>query len=268
MTDSIEQYRGLDALLYDSDYATYDPSDIHFYVEEASRCGSPVLELGCGTGRITIPIANAGVDVVGVEISPDMLEIARQKVSETPPAVAERISLVQGNMCDFDLGRTFDLVIIPFRVFICLMTVDEQKQALRNVHRHLNEGGRLILNYFDPDLREILDHNERMRSNQIFMNQFAHPLTGNPVKEWSTWDYDLTEQTIKEVRNYVEQDHQGNIVNSTFVKLSVRYIFRWEMHHLLELCGFHVEALYGDFDRTPFRARAEQIWVASPRVLN
>ena len=262
MTDTLEQYRGLDALLYDSDYAEYDPSDIVFYVGEASRCGSPVLELGAGTGRITIPIAYAEVDVVGVEISPDMLDVARHKVSELPPEIAAHISLVQGNMCDFDLGRKFDLVIIPFRVFICLMTVEEQKQALRNVHRHLNDGGRLILNFFDPDLREILDHNERMKTNQILMNRFTHPLTGNPVKEWSTWDYDLTEQTIEEVRNYVEQDHQGNIVNSTFVKLRIRYIFRWEMAHLLELCGFRVEALYGDFDCTPFKARAEQIWVA------
>ncbi len=262
LTDSVEQYRGLDAELYDSDYATYDPSDIAFYVEEATNCGSTVLELGCGTGRITIPIANAGIDIVGVEISPDMLEIARAKVAEMPSVVADRITLAQGDMCDFDLGRTFDLVLIPFRVFICLMTVEEQKQALRNIHRHMNDGAKLIINFFDPDLREILDHNERMRSNQILMNQFRHPSTGNPVKEWSTWDYDLTEQTIEEVRNYVEQDFQGNILKSTTVKLRVRYIFRWEMYHLLELCGFRVETLYGDFDRSPFKARAEQIWVA------
>jgi len=267
MNNSIEQYRGIDAELYDSDYAEYDPSDIHFYVEEAVKCGTTVLELGAGTGRITIPIANAGIDVVGVEISDDMLQIARRKVAESPPEIGERITLVQGNMCDFELNRTFELIIIPFRVFICLMTVEEQKQALYNVRRHLTETGKLIINFFDPDLREILDQKDRFRTNQILMNRFTHPVSGNPVKEWSTWDYDLTEQTIEEIRNYVEQDNDGEIVNSTFVTLRVRYIFRWEMHHLLELCGFKVEALYGDFDRSPFQARSEQIWVASPGVL-
>ncbi len=267
MTDTIDQYCGIDAILYDSDYANYDKDDIHFYVEEAVRCGKPVLELGCGTGRITIPIAYNDIEVVGVELSPDMLEIARQKVAELPPEIAGRISLVQGNMCDFELDRKFDLVIIPFRVFICLLTTLEQKQALLNVHRHLNVGGRLILNFFDPDLREILDHNEHQRSIQKLMNRFTHPLTGNNVTEWSTWDYNITEQTIEELRNYIEQDSDNNIVKSTFVKFCVRYIFRWEMHHLLELCGFRVEAHYGDFNRGPFRARGEQIWVASPGVL-
>lgn len=262
MTETISQYTGIDAELYDSDYAGYDPSDIYFYVEEAVKCGSPVLELGCGTGRITIPIANAGIEVVGVEISPDMLEIARQKIAELPAVTGEKITLVQGNMCDFHLDRKFDLAIIPFRVFLCLMTIEEQKQALLNIRRHLNDGGKLIVNFFDPDLREILDHNEHQRNVQKLMNRFKHPKTGNPVTEWSCWDYDINEQTITETRNYIEQDSENNIVGNKFVKLSIRYIFRWEMHHLFELCGFKIEALYSDFDRSPFRARGEQIWVA------
>jgi ubiquinone/menaquinone biosynthesis C-methylase UbiE len=264
MESSIEQYRGLDAELYDTDYADYPTDDIQFYVEEAVGCGSPLLELGCGTGRITIPIARAGIPVTGIDISMDMLEIATRKISRLQPDIAGRIELLQGDMRDFQLDRTFDLVIIPFRAFICLLTVEHQKQALLNVRRHITPGGRLILNFYDPNLREILDYEEKRRSVQQLMNRFKHPVSGNQVSEWSNWIYDLTEQTVEEVRNYIEEDAEGTIVSSTVVKLRVRYLYRWEMHHLLELCGYRVEQLYSDFKRKPFRARGEQIWVASP----
>ena len=260
---SVEQYTGLDAELYDVDYADYNTGDIEFYVEEAVKCGSTVLELACGTGRITFPIAEAGVEVVGVELSPDMLAVAERKVKTIPADIARKITLVQGDMRDFQLDRKFDLVLIPFRAFICLMTVEDQKQALQNVMKHLSPNGRLILNFYDPDLREILDQNERLSNVQQLMNSFVHPVSGHQVKEWSTWDCNITEQIIEEFRNYVEYDSDGSILKSTLVTLRVRYIFRWEMHHLLELCGFNVDALYGDFNRNAFRARGEQIWVAS-----
>jgi len=263
LTDlTIPQYTGLDAELYDADYADYQTGDVEFYVEEAVRCGKPLLELGCGTGRIAIPIAEAGLEVVGVEISRDMLAVAQRKVAALAPEIAARITLIQGDMVDFSLDHRFDLAIVPFRTFLCLMTIEDQKRALINIRRHLNPDGRLILNFFDPDLREILDYNEQMRNVQKLMNRFSRPATGNQVVEWSSWDYNITEQTIEEQRNYVEYAPDGDFVKSSFVTLRIRYIFRWEMHHLLELCGYRIEALYGDFKRAPFRARGEQIWIA------
>jgi len=261
--DAHEQYTGLDAELYDIDYSDYDTGDKEFYVVEAVKCGKPMLELACGTGRITIPTAVAGVEVIGIDISEDMLAIARQKVSELDPDVAARITLLQGDMRDFQLDRKFDLITIPFRAFICLTSADDQKAALRNVHRHLNPGGKLILNFFDPDLREVLDQSERFRNVQKLMNRFTHPVTGNRVKEWSTWDYNITEQLIEEVRNFIEYAADDSIVKSTFFSFKLRYIFRWEMHHLFELCGFKVEELYGDFNRGPFRAGGEQVWIVT-----
>jgi len=223
-----------------------------------------MLEFACGTGRITIPTAYRGIEVVGIDISPDMLAIAKRKVAELDQDIADKIMLFEGDMRDFKIERKFDLVTIPFRAFICLTTVEDQKATLRNAHRHLNPGGRLILNFFDPDLREVLDHHDRMASVQRLMNRFKHPVTGNPVKEWSTWDYNITEQTISELRNFVEYGADGSILKSTFFSFKLRYILRWEMHHLLELCGFKVEELYGDFNRGPFRAGGEQIWIATP----
>lgn len=258
------QYSGLDAELYDADYADYNTGDVGFYVEEAVACGQTVLELACGTGRITIPIATAGVEVVGVEISDDMLGIFRRKLGTLEPEIASRITLVKGDMRNFKIDRKFDLIIIPFRSFICLLTVEDEKETLLNVRNHLTPNGKLILNFYDPSFREILEYDGNPSDTQTFMNRFRHPISGNEVEEWSSWRYDLTSQTIDEHRNYIERNSEREIVNSTLVTLTVRYIHRWEMQHLLELCGYKVEALYGDFNRKPFRARGEQIWVATP----
>src|SRR5262245_48031980 len=92
--------------------------DLQFYVEEAQKAGSPALELGCGTGRILIPVAEAGVEIVGLDLSDDMLAIARRKVDALPEEVRGRIEIVRGDMRTFSLGRRFRLVIIPYRAFL------------------------------------------------------------------------------------------------------------------------------------------------------
>ncbi|HLF71311.1 MAG TPA: class I SAM-dependent methyltransferase [Dehalococcoidia bacterium] len=125
--------------------------DIPFYVElarEASVRGEKVLELGCGTGRVTIPIAEAGVGVAGLDSSPAMLEIARSKAPD-----ASNPRWVEADMRDFDLGERFGLIIIPFRSFQHLLTEPDQLACLERVREHLLPGGRFALNIFNPDPR-------------------------------------------------------------------------------------------------------------------
>ena len=109
--------------VYDSIYA-YVREDIPFYVEEASRLGGPVLELGCGTGRITLPIAQSGIDIVGLDNSDGMLEVARRKARLLEDGNGV-VDLHMADMRDFSLGRTFPLVIIPFRGFLALLSVED-----------------------------------------------------------------------------------------------------------------------------------------------
>jgi SAM-dependent methyltransferase len=139
------------AAAYDADMGrdadTMD--DVPFYVDlarEAAASGLPVLELGCGTGRVTIPIARAGVEVVGLDSSPAMLGIARRKAA----AVGADVTWVEGDMRDFALDQRFGLVIIPFRSFLHLLTDADQEACLACVRRHLIPGGRFALNFFVP----------------------------------------------------------------------------------------------------------------------
>ena len=130
------------ASIYDAVYS-YVRDDIPFYVKEALDSGGDVLELGCGTGRVTIPIAQAGINIVGLDFSEAMLDIARSK-AEGLPGNSGELSLQLGDMRDFDLGRQFSLIIIPFRGFLSLLSVEDEISTLREIRRHLLPDGRLV----------------------------------------------------------------------------------------------------------------------------
>ncbi len=257
----MKEYDRLDAAFYDY-YSGGVEGDVTFYVEEAQKAGGPVLELGCGTGRILIPTAQAGVDIVGLDRAPSMLEIARDKVARLDPAVRRRIALVEGDMRDFSLGRRFKLVTIPYRAFLHLLTGEDQRQALRCVRDHLEPDGRLILNNFDPRLETIVAHFGSLGAAVKMVDEFVHPDTGHKVVVWDTRQYDPETQTLNQYFIFEELDDEGQVVNKVYSSLVLRYLHRYEMEYLLELCGFQVEALYGDFGRGPFRYGREQIWVA------
>ena len=254
------EYDRADAAFYDS-YSTGTEGDLPFYVEEARKAGSPVLELGCGTGRILIPAAEVGLTVTGLDRAPSMLAVARQKVARLDPAIQSRITLVEGDMRIFSLGRRFSLVMVPFRAFLHLLTVEDQRQALGCIRGHLVHGGRLVLNIFDPRLDALVAQRGLLGAAQKKTDEFVHPETGRRVIMWTTVQYDLERQIIEEERIFEEVDGEGKMVSRTYNLLTLRFIYRYEMQHLLELCGFEVEALYGDFQRGPFRAGGEQVWV-------
>ncbi len=235
--------------------------DVAFYVQEARQAGSPVLELACGTGRVLIPIAHAGVPVVGLDSSPAMLATARKKVARLREATRQCIELVEGDMRSFSLDRRFDLVIIPFRSFLHLMTPADQRRALGRIREHLTDDGRLVFNIFDPRLDMIASHLGHRGHPLEKESEFTHPETGRQVVEWVRRRYDAANQTIDEERILEELDG-GQVVSRTPATLALRWVYRYEMEHLLELSGFAVEALYGGFDRGPFHHGGEQVWVA------
>lgn len=132
MTDLNDFYRGGIAVqtydLFITGAATED--DTQFYSECARRFGGDVLELGVGTARVAVAWAEAGYRVTGLDLSPAMLERARQKAAGMPPAIADRLTFVQGDMSAFDLGRTFPLILVPFRAFQHLLEPAVQRRAL------------------------------------------------------------------------------------------------------------------------------------------
>ncbi len=237
--------------------------DVQFYLEEAQKAGSPVLELGCGTGRMLIPLAEAGVRMVGLDLNPDMLAQAYRKIEKLPQDVRDRIEIIEGDMRTFSLDRKFDMIMIPYRAFLHLMTPEDQKAALLRIHEHLSDGGRLVFNIFDPRMEIIATHSGALGQAVKMLSKFQIPDTDHTMIVWDTRQYHPQEQTIEQYFIIEELDGGGVMVNRHCELLTLRYAFRWEMHYLLELCGFKIDALYGDFQRGLFRYGNEQIWVAS-----
>jgi hypothetical protein len=152
--------------------------------------------------------------------------------------------------------------MIPFRAFLHLLTPEDQRQALHCIREHLADDGRLVLNIFDPRLDIITAHFGPLGSALKKQSEFVHPDTGHRVVVWDTLQYDPGRQILESYFIFEELDDDGRVISKTYTPLTLRYVYRYEMQYLLELCGYRVEALYGDFQRGPFRHGGEQIWVA------
>jgi SAM-dependent methyltransferase len=213
-----------------------------------------VLELGCGTGRVTIPIAQAGVDVVGLDSSPAMLAVADRK------AKAEglgNVSWREGDMASFEAEGSFGLVIIPFRSFLLLLTVEQQKSCLACIRHHLVENGRLALNIFNPSIPYIAEWLGAKRG------VWQRRQDEQRRESWFSRDYQPAAQRLEEVRAEVRLDDAGAVISRVERNLRLRWVYRYEMEHLLALSGLQVEALHGWFDRRPFDDESsEMVWVA------
>lgn len=237
---------------------------VQFYVEEATKTGSPVLELGCGTGRTLIPIAESDISIVGLDCSTAMLSVAKRKISETNLQTQSRIELIEGDMRHFSFDRKFKLITIPDSAFLHLSTPEDQRHTLECVRRHLRQDGRLILDIIDPRF-EILAEPLRAFGSSLRLNtEFTHSETGRRVVVWFFRWIDPTDQKTGQEFIFEELDSQGKVLSKIFRPFTFRYAFRFEMKYLLELSGFVIESLYGGFRRAKFNYGCPQVWIARP----
>lgn len=232
---------------YDAFYGADPPAmlagDIAFYERLAQATGGPVLELACGTGRVAVPLAEAGLDVTGVDNAEAMLAIAARRMQAAPTPVRERLTLVQGDMTDLDLGRTFGLVFVAFRSFQLLLTIERQRQALGVIRRHMRPGGRLALHLFDPRLELMVGDGGAGR-----IASGTHPVTGRRyVAEVLRANIDPVAQVRWDLWRYTEVGDNDAVLAEATREMALRWTYRWELRHLLELCGFTIEADYSDF---------------------
>lgn len=226
--------------------------DIPFYTELAQASKGEVLDLACGTGRITIPVAQAGVPVTGLDLSAEMLERARQKAEEAD--VANRLTLVQGDMRKFDLQKKFGLVMIPFRSFLHLLYIQDQMKALACIRQHLQPGGKLVMNVFVPKIEHLYEESEKMSLRGMY------PLeTGEQVAMWDYTRYDYFQQLSEVTRTYERLSPEGVVQEKVVGRFTLRYIFPAELHHLLRLNGFKVVQRYGSFEKAPFDQKSSEL---------
>jgi SAM-dependent methyltransferase len=171
---------------------------------------------------------------------------------------------VEGNMREFELPERFGLAFIPFRSFQHMLTADDQLSCLRCIARHLVPGGRLAVHIFNPDIVIMGQWLGGKRGElQRRGDDYRNPRTGRVAKRWETREYHPAGQEVDSTFLDEELDDRGAVTSRVYRDLRLRYIFRFEMEHLLARAGFEVEALYGDFFGAAFEDTSpEMVWVA------
>lgn len=235
--------------LYDHVVPYRERADIGFFVEAATAAGGPVLELGCGTGRILIPTVRAGVEATGVDLSSGMLSICRQRLNAEPEPIRVRAHLIQADMRRFDAGRQFALTTIPFRPFQHLLTVEDQLSCLATIRAHLVDSGTLIVDLFNPSLDALAG--VRIGEEGGEEPEFTMPDGRRVVRTFRILAADRFNQ-VNDVELIYRVAHPDGRQERLLHAFSMRYVFRFEMEHLLARTGFRVEHLYSDFDKHPY----------------
>jgi SAM-dependent methyltransferase len=251
--------------LYDAVPAYTARADAAFYLAEAAAATGEVLELGCGTGRILLPLARAGHRVSGVDASPSMLARCRAKLDQEPEPVRAAVTLVQADIRDLTGAGLppggFGLAIAPFRVIQHLTAPADQVRFLTGARRLLSPGGRLAFDVFNPNFRlmtqdrsvEVEDTAERRLPDGRSFSRTVRV----PRMRWADQVSDV------ELIYYLRS---GEAVERIVQAFEMRWYGPAELEHLLARTGFELSGMYGNFDRTPLRDESPEIVVVAARA--
>jgi len=240
----------LDPCFYDT-INDFD-SDLTFWLDECRNAGGPVLELGCGTGRLTVPLAMEGIPILGADLSETMLMGLQRRAERESVSVRS----TRADMRDFSLNETFALIFVPFNSFQCLYSVAEAEAALACIRRHLAPSGRLILDVFNPSIELIVD---RSRAGE---RHDPVEIPGRGKAEWlERVHYEAAAQVNRVTWIFTFPDGTEEVQ-----RLDMRCFYPLELEVLLKANGFFVEERFGDFDRVAFKSDSpKQILICRKR---
>lgn len=247
------------------------PGEADFYVKAASEAKGSVLELGCGTGRIAVPIAGRGISVVGLDLSRSMLDRCTAKWEDARRASGikeDKLELVQADMSAFELGRRFSLIMMPYRSFMHLLRFREQFGCLESVAEHLERDGRFIMNIWVPSAAYI--HAYRSVSEgpeHVHIDTYQDGRDGGAIEHYHSVYCDEFEQRLLEEHLFVTVDRDGGEISRKCLTLTRTWITVREMHNLVAASPLEVEAVFGDFAQSPLTANStESVWVLKRRT--
>lgn len=240
------------ARYYDGDYRGYN-ADIGLILELAEEGDGPILELGCGTGRVVLPLAEAGHNVVGVDISSKLLAVARSKLDAQ--GLRNRVKFIQDDLTRFDYSdQKFSLAVCTSNTLMHLVSKEAQMLALNNACRHLSEGGLLLVDLFNPDVARLVSVQGMME----LADEWDDPALGAHVIKWSVREVDFAEQLQDTLFIYEEIEADGR-TRRTVCPFTLRFLWRSEAELMMQACGFSVEAVWGGFDGEPYSSHSERL---------
>ena len=244
-------YKEREAAVYDLEYA-WKTDDVDYWTRLAQECtggDGTVLELGCGTGRVLIPVAESGVQIVGVDESPWMIAKAKEKYDRLSETVQARIGLLEGDMRTLRLEQKFKLIYIPFNTFLICKTAEDQLAVFDTMRRHLAPGGVFALDLFVPDVKRIAGEPQPPQWS-LEVDQSLGDLGIRLQRDLARRVDPLRQQIFATWRM---KEYRDNVLEREWVSdLVLTYIFPREFEHLVARAGFEFVHYWGSYHRIDF----------------
>lgn len=243
---------------YDLEFADFT-ADVEVYLAFAQRTGEPILEVGCGTGRLLLPLAQAGYQVDGVDRSPAMLARAAERLKA---AGLQSVRLFQTDAEDLHQlsDHTYRLAIVALNGFLHLPDRAAQQRALAELHRVLQTGGLLLLDVLHPT-----PHQLRALEQPLAWDASWDLPDGSRLDRFTSRTVHPAEQMIVTTLFYDRTDKTTGQVTRQVARYILRYVHRFELELLLELAGFAIEAIYGSYELEPLSDESPQMLVVAER---
>jgi len=244
------------ARFYDADMGSFC-DDLPLYAELAQRTSGTVLDAMCGTGRVLVPLAQQGFHVTGLDLSPAMVAMAQHKAQQL--GLTERVHAIEGDIRTFDLQQQFGLVVVPINSFMHLDTVDDQLAALDRLREHLHHTSLLVLDLFNPTPQDLL------ADQNVLVYDRSFTLRGAEVQKYVVRRTEWADQCQHVQFVYDERDPTG-LLRRHVLPFTMRWVYRWELEHLLQRAGLEPEAWYGDYELGPYTSDSSQLIVVAHRA--
>ncbi|RME72595.1 MAG: class I SAM-dependent methyltransferase [Chloroflexi bacterium] len=232
--------------------------DLPLWDTLAASADGPILDVGCGTGRLLQFLADPDCPLVGLDSSTEALARARRKLSAN--GLQAHVSLIQADMRHFDPPRRdFALAILSLNTFMHCQSTEDQLATLQSIHHCLRPGGLLAVDLFYPDPLLQAEVDGRL----YFEAEFTDPDTGLPVQWYWRHEFDLAEQ-VRHLTYVLDTINADGLVHRVVIPVSLRYVYRFEMELLLKMSGYSLETIFGDYNLEPFEHHSPRmIFVAA-----
>jgi SAM-dependent methyltransferase len=239
--------------------------DAEWYRRKAMESGGPVLELGAGTGRITIPIAEDGLSIYALDSDEGMRKALQLKVDMLPEDVRKRIVIVDDDMRSFRLNQKFGLIVAPFRAFLHNLTPEDQKACLQSVYEHLRPGGRFAFNVFHPSLQYMSQNAGALAGVWRWAGEYTLE-DGSLLIRSEAGHYDTVRQRVRSLHRYEQYGVDGDLKRTFLHRLELAYLYPADIRRLLEESGFGKVEIAGGFDGRPFKNDMDELVIEAERV--
>ena len=229
--------------------------DIDFFVKETKRSSGEVLELMSGTGRVSIPLLEAGIKLTCVDLSAELNAILENKLRQK----GLKADIYQMDICELELQKKFDMIIIPFHSFAHITSPGDQRKALARIHQHLSPGGTFICTLGNPKLRQ-----KAVDSQLRLFRKYPLPDSQGELLLWIVENKNVDDDQIVEATQFYEEyDAKGVLRSKRLLELHFRLSNKDEFEELAKATGFKVKAFYGDYSYSGFDEESSpfMIWL-------